>query len=92
MFEEKELRKMSVTKYDQFGKPYQFNYGGRLEFEGREYAIFYPLEREAGLPIILRIEASRLVDISYSEEERRLLDTLEDWLEDLDQDEDEPLQ
>jgi|YelNatPaOPRAMG01_1025707.scaffolds.fasta_scaffold00815_27 hypothetical protein len=93
MFEEEELEQMSVAKYDEFGIPHQYNYFGRFDYDGEEYAVFYPVEEGIGAPVILRIEGRRLVDIPDPAEEDILLDALEAWLEEQElQEEDEQSQ
>ncbi|MCR4427922.1 MAG: hypothetical protein NUV68_01070 [Caldiserica bacterium] len=81
MFEEEELQQMTLAKYDEFGTPHQYNYFGRFDYEGQEYAVFYPIEEGIGSPVILKIEGRRLIDIPDPREEDLLLDALEDWLE-----------
>ncbi|MCR4432504.1 MAG: hypothetical protein QMD88_08200 [Coprothermobacterota bacterium] len=93
MFEEEELQQMSIAKYDEFGTPHQYSYFGRFDYDGEEYAVFYPVEEGIGAPVILRIEGRRLVDIPDPLEEDILLDVLEAWLEEQDfQEEDEQSQ
>ncbi len=79
MFDEEELREMTVAKYDEVGSPHQYLYAGRFGLDEKEYAVFYPLEEELGGPVILRIEENRLVDISDPKEEEEILEALEDW-------------
>jgi|GEM_PF-1274893 hypothetical protein len=84
MFEEDELQQMSVAKYDEFGIPHQYNYFTRFDFDGQEYAVFYPVEDTVIAPVILRIEGRQLVEILDPIEEDVLLEVLEEWLEDRD--------
>ena len=81
MFDEEELREMTVAKYDEVGSPHQYLYAGRIGVDEKEYAVFYPVEEELESPIVLRIEGHQLVDISDPKEEEEILEALENWEE-----------
>jgi hypothetical protein len=86
VFEEEELERMTVTKYDErSGSPYEYHYAGRFDFEEAEYAVFYPVKEDYLPPVVLRIEGRRFFDIVDLEEEQRLFQIVEELEESEDQ-------
>jgi len=86
VFEEEELERMTVTKYDErSGAAYEYRYAGRFDFEETEYAVFYPEKEDYLPPVVLRIEGRRFFDIVDLEEEQRLFQIVEELEESEDQ-------